>query len=119
MKSKLTGMLWPFSTIAPSQWPVSVAASAPDTSNPNANSAIADFMDNPPDSTREDSGRNPERRRDGVSGKLVPEERIELSTYPLPRGCATTTLLRHSGGNRAEPARGGGYSPAERQGQRA
>ena len=25
---------------------------------------------------------------------LVPEERIELSTYPLPRGCATTTLLR-------------------------
>jgi hypothetical protein len=24
----------------------------------------------------------------------VPEERIELSTYPLPRGCATTTLLR-------------------------
>lgn len=27
--------------------------------------------------------------------KLVPEERIELSTYPLPRGCATTTLLRH------------------------
>jgi hypothetical protein len=26
---------------------------------------------------------------------MVPEERIELSTYPLPRGCATTTLLRH------------------------
>lgn len=25
---------------------------------------------------------------------MVPEERIELSTYPLPRGCATTTLLR-------------------------
>ena len=24
----------------------------------------------------------------------MPEERIELSTYPLPRGCATTTLLR-------------------------
>ncbi len=28
-------------------------------------------------------------------GKLVPEVRIELTTYPLPRGCATTTLLRH------------------------
>ena len=27
--------------------------------------------------------------------KLVPQDRIELSTYPLPRGCATTTLLRH------------------------
>ena len=27
-------------------------------------------------------------------GKLVPQDRIELSTYPLPRGCATTTLLR-------------------------
>ncbi len=26
----------------------------------------------------------------------MPEERIELSTYPLPRGCATTTLLRRS-----------------------
>jgi hypothetical protein len=25
---------------------------------------------------------------------LVPEVRIELTTYPLPRGCATTTLLR-------------------------
>jgi hypothetical protein len=27
--------------------------------------------------------------------ELVPEVRIELTTYPLPRGCATTTLLRH------------------------
>src|SRR5262245_2063187 len=27
--------------------------------------------------------------------QLVPQDRIELSTYPLPRGCATTTLLRH------------------------
>jgi hypothetical protein len=26
---------------------------------------------------------------------MVPQDRIELSTYPLPRGCATTTLLRH------------------------
>src|SRR4051812_21456916 len=26
---------------------------------------------------------------------MVPEVRIELTTYPLPRGCATTTLLRH------------------------
>ena len=25
---------------------------------------------------------------------MVPEVRIELTTYPLPRGCATTTLLR-------------------------
>lgn len=25
----------------------------------------------------------------------MPEGRIELPTYPLPRGCATTTLLRH------------------------
>ena len=24
----------------------------------------------------------------------MPEVRIELTTYPLPRGCATTTLLR-------------------------
>ena len=40
--------------------------------------------------------------------KLVPEERIELSTYPLPRGCATTTLLRlPAGGPRA-----GRYSPS-------
>src|SRR4051812_19192261 len=29
-----------------------------------------------------------------MPGKLVPEVRIELTTYPLPRGCATTTLLR-------------------------
>jgi hypothetical protein len=28
--------------------------------------------------------------------RLVPQDRIELSTYPLPRGCATTTLLRQS-----------------------
>src|SRR5262252_8391541 len=28
--------------------------------------------------------------------RLVPEVRIELTTYPLPRGCATTTLLRHN-----------------------
>ena len=34
---------------------------------------------------------------------LVPEERIELSTYPLPRGCATTTLLRLPSGKRAGP----------------
>ncbi len=27
--------------------------------------------------------------------QVVPQDRIELSTYPLPRGCATTTLLRH------------------------
>ena len=33
-------------------------------------------------------------------GKLVPQDRIELSTYPLPRGCATTTLLRHPGPER-------------------
>ena len=25
---------------------------------------------------------------------LVPQVRIELTTYPLPRDCATTTLLR-------------------------
>jgi hypothetical protein len=31
---------------------------------------------------------------------LVPEVRIELTTYPLPRGCATTTLLRQT----AKPA---------------
>ena len=36
---------------------------------------------------------------------MVPEERIELSTYPLPRGCATTTLLRQI------RRRAGGYSP--------
>src|SRR5205823_7487821 len=46
---------------------------------------------------------------------LVPEVRIELTTYPLPRGCATTTLLRRSQGEgRARmPARtqnGGCYS---------
>src|SRR5207302_377564 len=29
--------------------------------------------------------------------RLVPQDRIELSTYPLPRGCATTTLLRQPG----------------------
>ena len=29
-----------------------------------------------------------------VQRRLVPEVRIELTTYPLPRGCATTTLLR-------------------------
>src|SRR5690348_10017701 len=28
---------------------------------------------------------------------MVPEVRIELTTYPLPRGCATTTLLRLPG----------------------
>ena len=27
-------------------------------------------------------------------GKMVPQVRIELTTYPLPRDCATTTLLR-------------------------
>jgi hypothetical protein len=26
--------------------------------------------------------------------ELVPQVRIELTTYPLPRDCATTTLLR-------------------------
>ena len=25
---------------------------------------------------------------------MVPQVRIELTTYPLPRDCATTTLLR-------------------------
>lgn len=28
-------------------------------------------------------------------GKMVPVVRIGLTTYPLPRGCATTTLHRH------------------------
>ena len=27
---------------------------------------------------------------------MVPQVRIELTTYPLPRDCATTTLLRQS-----------------------
>ena len=40
--------------------------------------------------------------------KLVPEEN-ELSTYPLPRGCATTTLLRRPAGG---GARAGRYSPS-------
>ena len=33
-----------------------------------------------------------------LEDELVPEVRIELTTYPLPRGCATTTLLRHPSG---------------------
>jgi hypothetical protein len=37
--------------------------------------------------------------------KLVPEVRIELTTYPLPRGCATTTLLRHPGAKPPEERR--------------
>ena len=32
---------------------------------------------------------------------MVPQDRIELSTYPLPRGCATTTLLRRTIGREA------------------
>jgi hypothetical protein len=39
-------------------------------------------------------------------GELVPEVRIELTTYPLPRGCATTTLLRPALGRRAAQERG-------------
>ena len=36
-----------------------------------------------------------ELRQQRKEEKMVPQDRIELSTYPLPRGCATTTLLRH------------------------
>ena len=37
-------------------------------------------------------------------GNLVPEVRIELTTYPLPRGCATTTLLRPMAGSGVPPS---------------
>lgn len=39
-------------------------------------------------------------RSSGSERRLVPQDRIELSTYPLPRGCATTTLLRQQRPNR-------------------
>ena len=35
------------------------------------------------------------QRRIAPKLKVVPQVRIELTTYPLPRDCATTTLLRH------------------------
>ena len=49
---------------------------------------------------------------------LVPEARIELATYPLPRGCATTTLLRRPCVADGQTTRGGGYNPADPEGQR-
>ncbi len=36
------------------------------------------------------------RRGRKARKRLVPQARIELATYPLPRGCATTTLLRRT-----------------------
>lgn len=48
----------------------------------------------------------------------MPEERIELSTYPLPRGCATTTLLRHPGPKRYGLGRKDGcYTQAQAKGK--
>ena len=47
----------------------------------------------------------------------MPEEVIETSTYPLPRGCATTTLLRHPWFRPLFAAEDGCYSPRNRQGK--
>ena len=49
---------------------------------------------------------------------MVPEERIELSTYPLPRGCATTTLLRHPIGRFCGIPAGKGAAITEEGGKR-
>ena len=48
---------------------------------------------------------------------MVPEVRIELTTYPLPRGCATTTLLRLLVGRPAQKV--GCYSPGAGERERA
>src|SRR5579871_5156929 len=50
--------------------------------------------------------------------KLVPEVRIELTTYPLPRGCATTTLLRHLQRRRRRLRAAGAITQAVPRGQR-
>jgi hypothetical protein len=39
-----------------------------------------------------------------LKGKMVLQERIELSTSPLPRECSTTELLQHP--KRVQTARG-------------
>ena len=47
---------------------------------------------------------------------MVPEVRIELTTYPLPRGCATTTLLRHPWYLGDNSPKDGCYSEAKAKG---
>jgi hypothetical protein len=46
---------------------------------------------------------------------MVPQDRIELSTYPLPRGCATTTLLRRTIGPKARGSVAIAQAPGERK----
>src|ERR1700722_10721434 len=44
------------------------------------------------------AGRRPHDVRQQNLKEMVPEVVIETTTYPLPRGCATTTLLRRPRG---------------------